>query len=97
MNIKRNFLTVIFGFILCSTIKSQVKITINNLDEKLPYGILDLRNTTDEGKILPIILPSSNNQNNIVSPNGNLAIGSIYYDSNEKKIKLYNGKEWKKL
>ncbi len=61
-----------------------------------PQGILDLTNLTSDSKSYPLVMPSSPNAASVINPDssGNIKPGSIYYDTTDFCLKLYNGSYW---
>lgn len=62
-----------------------------------PKGILDLTNTTSDSKTYPLVLPVATEDIVEAPPSKNLTVGSVFYDTNDLCLKIYDGDQWKCL
>lgn len=85
---KMKNLFILIMLVSSSLILGQVGIGTSN-----PRGALDINNPTTNN--LGLVLPTNESTANIVNPQGgDIAEGTIIYDSQLKCVKVFNGNQW---
>ncbi len=85
---KKNLLLVL---ILVASTMLFAQVGIGNTD---PKGILDLTNTTSNSKTHPLVVPVATKSTISSVTSRSLVAGSVYYDSGETCLKVYDGTQW---